>query len=97
MNEFNSILTENDINQTMLKKYVGKHYKIYKIFLMDQKKLVSVKNPLKFEMFDYAQGKEVNTYLVFKLLVKIFSVDETLVRKVIRGMAIDVLNERDNY
>jgi len=89
MDTHDYIQSEYEVNRMMLTKYLKKHYRIYKVYLMDRKKPINVKNPLKFETFDIGQNHEVNTYLLAKLLVKIFSVKEDFALKIIREIALD--------
>lgn len=88
MNAYDYTESEDELNRTMITKYIDKHYKIYKVFVMDRKKPINLKNPLKYNMFDYAQEIEVNSYLVFKLIAKIFSVSDKFVHNIANSLAI---------
>jgi hypothetical protein len=85
----------------MLKKYITKHFKIYK---------VEPKMPNVFKVYDYEKQEEVSEWTVHTFLARIFSVDSMLVKKVFKDIAKEELdrlakiqhrlqfedNERDN-
>lgn len=68
----------NQVNYDMLKKYITKHFKIYK---------VEPKMPSVFKIYDYAEQKEVSEWTINDYLAKIFSVDRLLVKKVMKDIA----------
>jgi len=77
-----------ECNNTMLKKYITKHYKIYKInpiFPVSQK----LSSNIQYSVFDYEQEKEISQYQLDRYLCKIFSVDAMAVKLVLK----ELLNE----
>jgi hypothetical protein len=66
----------------MLKKYITKHFKIYK---------VEPKMPSVFKIYDYQMQEEVSEWTLNNYLSKIFSVDIMLVKKVFKDMAKEEL------
>lgn len=92
MDTHDNIQSEYEVNRMMLTKYLKKHYRVYKIYLMNRNKPISVKNQLKFETFDIEKNCEINSHLLAKLLVKIFSVTETFAMKIIREIALEAFD-----
>lgn len=72
----------NQINYDMIKKYVNKHFKIYK---------VEPKMPNVFKVYDYHKQEEVSEWVLHTYLAKIFSVDSMLVKKVFKDIAKEEL------
>ncbi len=66
----------NQINYDMVKKYVNKHFKIYKL---------EPKMPNVFKIYDYQKQEEVSEWYLTNYLCRIFSIDILLIKKSIQG------------
>lgn len=73
----------NQVNYDMIKKYITKHFKIYKI---------EPKMPNIFKVYDYQKQEEVSEWGINQYLAKIFSVDTLLVKKVFKDIAKEELD-----
>jgi hypothetical protein len=77
----------NQVNYDMLKKYITKHFKIYKI---------EPKMPNVFHVYDYQIQAEVSEWSINQYLSKMFSVDILLVKKVFKDIAKEELQRLRN-
>lgn len=72
----------NQINYDMVKKYVNKHFKIYKL---------EPKMPNVFKIYDYQKQEEVSEWYLTKYLCRIFSIDILLIKKVFKDIVKEEL------
>lgn len=73
---------EQELNHTILKKYLKKHYRIYKIhpiFPISKK----LSNRVDYSILDIADNDDENPYIFKEYLCKIFSVDLRAVETVL--------------
>ena len=92
MDDHSEIQLEFDINRTMIRKYMSKHYKIYNVIIWNRSQPASVKNPLNYTLFDIEKGKEIDNFPLLDMLTTIFSVTRGFANKVIQELAIEELD-----
>lgn len=80
---------EFDLNRTMIRKYISKHYKIYNVIIWDRNRPASVKNPLNFTLFDINEGEEIDKFSLIDMVTTIFSVTRSFANKVIQDLAVE--------
>lgn len=81
---------EQELNHTILKKYLKKHYKIYKIhpiFPISKK----LSNRVDYSILDIADNDDENPYIFKQYLCKIFSVDLRAVETILIELVMEEL------
>jgi DNA-binding transcriptional regulator YhcF (GntR family) len=75
----------DELNNTMLKKYITKHYKLYKIhplFPISNK----LSKDIQYSILDYERNEDTSMYSLDRFLCKVFNVDAMAVKNAMKEL-----------